>query len=93
MNASLLRADLDELDRVGAPASEAFARGSACVGSRPTHERAVETPGTQAAVEELVHLYAEAYAQMRLLQFAYTTNSCSYEQSKGRHENVEDRRR
>jgi hypothetical protein len=90
MKATLLAADLDELARAGSSVEEAFSRGSAALGSRPTHERPTETPGTEAAIRELVHIHAEAYAQMRLLQFAYTTKARSYERSKGRYDAVED---
>jgi hypothetical protein len=87
---TLLAADLDELARAGTSAGEAFARGSAALGSRPTHDRPAELPGTEAGVRELIHLYAEAYAQMRLLQFAFATKARTYERSKGRYEAVED---
>jgi len=90
MKATLLAADLDELARVGSRIEEAFSRGSAALGSRPTHERRTETPGTEAALRELVHIHAEAYSQLRLLQFAYTTKARNYERSKGRYEAVED---
>jgi hypothetical protein len=90
MKATLLVADLDELERVRTTVDQAFARGLAAIGSRPTHDRVAEAAGGEAAVEELVHIYAEAYAQMRLLQFAYTSKARSYEESKGRYRAVED---
>jgi hypothetical protein len=90
MKATLLLADLDELERVATSADAAFARGAAALGARPMHDRPTEPPRTEQAVQELVHLYAESYAQMRLLQFAYTTNARRYDPSKGRYRTVEE---
>jgi hypothetical protein len=90
MKATLLAADFDELARVGTTVTDAFGRGSAALGSRPIRDRATGMPGTEAAVQELIHLYGETYAQMRLLQFAFTTKTRNFERSKGRYEAVED---
>jgi len=90
MKVTLLAADLGELTRIGATVGQAFARGSAAVGSRPTHQRPTETSGTEAALQELVHLYADAYAQMRYVEFAYATKARTYEQSKGRYDAVDN---
>jgi hypothetical protein len=86
----LLAADLDELTRAGTTVEAAFERGTAALGSRSIHDQPEESPGTEAAVEELIDIYAEAYAQMRLLEFAFTTKSRDYAQSKGRYDAVED---
>jgi hypothetical protein len=90
MRARLLAADLKELARAGATVDEAFSRGSAALGVRPIRMRPTEAPGTRAAVDELVHIYAEAYAQMRLLHFSFSTRAGDYRRSKGRYHSVED---
>lgn len=90
MKVQLLAADLDELSRAGVTVEAAFQRGSAALGSRLIHDQPTESPGTQAGIEELIHIYAEAYAQMRLLEFSFATKSRDYARSKGRYGAVED---
>ncbi len=89
MKVELLVSDLEELERTGIDPEEAFVRGYRALGARPTHDKLRERPETREGVEELVHLYAEAAADMRLLQFAYTTRAGDYERSRGRYYAVE----
>ena len=90
MKVTLLAADMDELARAGATVASAFRRGSAALGSRIVHDQPTESRSTQAGIEELIHIYAEAYAQMRLLEFSFATKSRGYARSKGRYGAVED---
>lgn len=89
MKARLLAADLDELEQLGIEPDEALQRARAALGNRPIHDKPRETPGTEAAVEELVHLLAETAADMRLLQFSYTTKARDYQRSRARYDDVE----
>ena len=90
MRVELLGIDLDELAQLAVSPDEALGRAAAELGRRPTHERPKETPRTEAAVRELVHLSAEAIADMRLLRFSFAAHAYDYARSRRRHELVED---
>jgi hypothetical protein len=62
-------------------AREAFERGLEALGSRPGHDRPVERPATPAGVNELLHLYAAAAAELRLLRFSYEARKEAYDRS------------
>jgi hypothetical protein len=85
----LLRADLDELARLELAPAEALRIGAEALGARPTHDKPRERAGTTEALEELRHLYAEAVADMRLLQFSFATKAGDYAGSRARYEAVE----
>lgn len=90
MKVDLLASDLDELREEGIDAEQAIRRGLEALGRRPTHERPGERPGTEAGVEELVHLYAEASASMRLLEFAFASESGEFDRSASEYAGVEE---
>ena len=89
MKVELLEADLDELGAAGIEPHEAFARGLKALGRRPIHEKPREVPGTAAATAELVHLVAEATADLRLLRFSFATKAGDYHRSRARHDAVD----
>ncbi|MGB2952834.1 MAG: hypothetical protein WBB74_05520 [Gaiellaceae bacterium] len=89
MRIELLAADREEFGAAGIEPEDAFRRGVAALGSRPTHGKPREAPGTAAGVEELVHLYAEAAADMRLLRFSFATKAGDYHRSRERYDAVE----
>jgi hypothetical protein len=89
MRIELLEADLRELANAGIAPDEAFHRGAADLGNRPTHEKPRERAGTPAGVDELIHLSAEAAADMGLLRFAYATKAGDYHRSREHHDAVE----
>jgi len=82
--------DLEELERAGISPEKAFDRGYQVLAARPTHDKPREKPNTPEGVEEIAHLHAEAAADMRLLQFAYTTKAGAYARSRGRYYAVEE---
>jgi len=85
----LLRADLDELARLELDPAEALRIGAEALGARPTRDRPRERAGTSEAADELRHLYAEAAADMRLLQFSFATKAGDYARSRARYDAVE----
>jgi len=85
----LLRADLDELARLELDPAEALRMGAEALGARPTRDRPRERAGTSEAADELRHLYAEAAADMRLLQFSFATKAGDYARSRARYDAVE----
>ncbi len=89
MELRLLTLDVEELEQLALVPEEAARRGIAVLGSRPTSTQARERPGTEAGARELVHLYAEAAAEMRMLRYAFTTKSRTYNKSRRRYDAVE----
>ena len=89
MKVNVLISDTEELERAGISLEEAFGRGYQALAARPTRDKPREKPNTPEGLEELAHLHAEAAADMRLLQFAYTTKAGAYARSRGRYYAVE----
>lgn len=89
MRLTLLERDVRELSERGVTVDDALQRGLAALGRRPRLERATAAPGSTEAVEELVHLHAEAAADVRMLRFGYATRSEDYEASRRRYDAVE----
>jgi len=89
MNVEFLVDDLEELAEAEIAPRGALLRGLKELGSRSTHAQPQERPDTEAGVRELMHLYAEAAAYMRLMQFAYATSADEYRRSRQRYYRVE----
>jgi hypothetical protein len=85
----LLQADLDDLEREGVDVDEAFERGCRAAAERTIHDQPSESPETAAGLAELVDLYAEAAADMRLLRFAYARERPRYLRSRNRYDALE----
>jgi len=85
----LLQADLDELEPLGIRVEDAFARGSGAVLARTVRDAPTEPPGTERGLAELVDLYAETAADMRLLRFSYALRQPGYRRSRSRYDAVE----
>jgi hypothetical protein len=77
----LLRTDLDELARLELDPAQALQLGAAALGERAA--------GRSENLSELRHLYAEAAADMRLLQFSFATKAGDYARSRARYDAVE----
>ena len=58
-------------------------------GARPTHTRPRERPRTEAGVAELVHLYAAAAAELRMLRFSYELRRHEYARSAAEYDGIE----
>jgi hypothetical protein len=77
----LLEADLDELARLELDPARALGIGVDALDER--------SEGSTESLEELRHLYADAVAEMRLLQFSFTTKAGEYTRSRARYDAVE----
>jgi hypothetical protein len=88
MTVELLREDIAELP-AGRGVEEAAARGLEALGTRPICDRPREAPGSAAAVAELVHLYAAAAAELRMLRFSYGLRKGEYSRSAAEYEELE----
>jgi hypothetical protein len=77
----LLAADLDELRRLELDPARALR-----IGADARDER---SDGSTESLEELRDLYADAAAEMRLLQFSFATKAGDYARSRERYDEVE----
>lgn len=81
MDVELLTVDFLELEDLGIDVQEAFERGCAAIGNRITRDRITERPNTEAALEELVDLFAERSADLHLVRFSFATAAPEYDLS------------
>jgi hypothetical protein len=91
VNVEVLQSDVEELGLRGPEAQRAFDRGCLAVRERTIRETPTQTPGTREGLAELIDLYAEAEADMRLLRFAYAVHKPDYLRSRDRYDAVDDR--
>ena len=77
----LLEADLDDLARLELDPARALRIGDAALGEG--------REGSTESLEELRHLYADAVAEMRLLQFSFATKAGDYARSRELYDEVE----
>jgi hypothetical protein len=89
MKVELIAADIDYLEELGVTVEQAFRRGLAEIAPRTTRATPVAMIDSTAELSELVHLYADEAAAMRLLQFAFATSAERYTLSARHYEEVE----
>lgn len=90
MKVELLAADVRDLEEFGTRVSDSFDRGCAAIGDRRTHARIEERPHTDEGLAELVDLFAERSADLRLVRFSYATKKAQYARSTQSYDDIEE---